>query len=73
MRTLYEYTGMCFAITLKGPDGSSDVVNSYGDGQGIVMDEMNDVLAPEVWAELERIGPEFVRINPDFEAAQNQG
>lgn len=52
VRTLYQFTGECFAIDLKGPDGAPGAPNSYGDGQGVEIDTFEHVLAhnPAVWA-----------------------
>ena len=64
VRTLYEYTGDCFALTLKGPDGALDAENSMQDGQGVVMESMEDALGNEaVWEELRALSEVFVRIN----------
>jgi alpha 1,2-mannosyltransferase len=64
VRTYYEWTGACFAITLKGPDGARGVDNSVGDGQGLVMQEMKDVLGEgKQWEELMDVARRFVRIN----------
>lgn len=63
VRTLYEFTGDCFAITLKGPDGLPDSPNSMMDGQGLEVEEMKDVLGgAEVWHALEEISEKFVKI-----------
>ncbi|WVR09404.1 hypothetical protein IAU60_006471 [Kwoniella sp. DSM 27419] len=64
VRTLYEFTGDCFALTLKGPDGAPDAENSMGDGQGVDMVPMKDVLGGgRIWDELERLQEDFVKIN----------
>ncbi|WVQ79578.1 hypothetical protein IAT38_001678 [Cryptococcus sp. DSM 104549] len=64
VRTLYEFTGDCFALTLKGPDGAPGVENSYMDGQGVVMEEMKQVVGGgEVWEELKALSEIFVGIN----------
>lgn len=64
VRTLYEFTGDCFALTLKGPDGAPDVENSMMDGQGVVMESMKDILGGgEVWEALVELSNKFVRIN----------
>ena len=64
VRTLYEFTGDCFALTLKGPDGALDAENSMQDGQGVVMESMEDVLGNgAVWEELKALSEVFVRIN----------
>lgn len=51
VRTLYQFTGECFAIDLKGPDGAPDAPNSYGDGQGTEIETFESVLSykPELW------------------------
>jgi alpha 1,2-mannosyltransferase len=64
VRTLYEYTGDCFAITLKGPDGASDTSSGVLDGQGVVMDDMRNLLGDDrVWKALENLSQDFVAIN----------
>ncbi|WVW85356.1 hypothetical protein I302_107394 [Kwoniella bestiolae CBS 10118] len=64
VRTLYEFTGDCFALTLKGPDGAPGVENSMGDGQGVDTFALRDVLGDgHVWREVKRISEEFVKIN----------
>lgn len=73
VRTLYEFTGDCFALTLKGPDGAIDknsninkAENSMGDGQGVDTIPLKDVLGDgngNVWRELEEISERFVKIN----------
>lgn len=62
VRTLYEFTGDCFALTLKGPDGLPDSPNSMMDYQGLVVDEMKDLLGEDVWVALEEISEKFVKI-----------
>jgi alpha 1,2-mannosyltransferase len=63
VRTLYEFTGDCFAITLKGPDGLPDSPNSMMDYQGVVMEDMKDLLGgKEVWEALVEISEKFVAI-----------
>ncbi|WWC63550.1 uncharacterized protein I303_106154 [Kwoniella dejecticola CBS 10117] len=64
VRTLYEFTGDCFALTLKGPDGAPDAENSMRDGQGVDMYPLKDVLNDgHVWKEVERLSEDFVKIN----------
>ena len=63
VRTLYEWTGDCFAITLKGPDGAPGFENGLGDGQGVLTLEMRDVVEREVWEALEELSVKFVSIN----------
>ncbi|ORY29660.1 mannosyltransferase putative-domain-containing protein [Naematelia encephala] len=64
VRTLYEFTGDCFALTLKGPDGLPGVDNSMLDGQGVEMVDMREVLGKdEVWEALKEISERFVMIN----------
>nr|XP_031863937.1 uncharacterized protein CI109_000581 [Kwoniella shandongensis]KAA5531009.1 hypothetical protein CI109_000581 [Kwoniella shandongensis] len=64
VRTLYEWTGDCFAITLKGPDGLPESENSMMDGQGVIMQHMGDLLGSgEVWEELKALSEVFVKIN----------
>jgi alpha 1,2-mannosyltransferase len=63
VRTLYEFTGDCFAITLKGPDGMPDSPNSMMDGQGVIVEDMKDLLGGgEVWEALVQISEKFVAI-----------
>ncbi|KAL1407822.1 hypothetical protein Q8F55_007257 [Vanrija albida] len=63
VRTDYQYTGECFDITLKGPDGLPDTPNSYGDGQGTLIPEMSTALDPAIWAGLHGMAKEFVELN----------
>ena len=64
VRTPYEFTGDCFALTLKGPDGLPDAENSMMDGQGVIMESMRDVLGGgAVWDALRTLSDTFVRIN----------
>ncbi|KAK6910896.1 hypothetical protein I203_104931 [Kwoniella mangroviensis CBS 8507] len=64
VRTLYEFTGDCFALTLKGPDGAPRVENSMMDGQGVDTYPLKDVLGDgHVWREVARLSEEFVKIN----------
>jgi alpha 1,2-mannosyltransferase len=65
VRTLYEFTGDCFALTLKGPDGLPGSENSMLDGQGVIMTEMPEVLGGKgpVWEELSTLADVFVKIN----------
>jgi alpha 1,2-mannosyltransferase len=64
IRTLYEFTGDCFALSLKGPDGLSSSENSMLDGQGVIMFELADVLNNvTVWDELVELSKSFVMIN----------
>lgn len=63
VRTLYEFTGDCFALTLKGPDGLPDSENSMMDNQGVVMQDMKEVLGDgPVWEELKALSHIFVGI-----------
>ena len=63
VRTLYEFTGDCFAITLKGPDGAKTLDGTVGDGQGVITVPMRGIVGEAVWAGLEQISTEFVSIN----------
>ncbi|WVQ95170.1 hypothetical protein IAU59_002264 [Kwoniella sp. CBS 9459] len=64
VRTFYEWTGACFAVTLKGPDGAPDAENSMGDGQGVDTVLLKDVLGSgHVWEALEGLTEDFVKIN----------
>lgn len=65
VRTLYQFTGECFAIDLKGPDGAPGAPNSYGDGQGEIIEPMQDVLRhnPAVWAWLRDNSKKIAGIN----------
>jgi alpha 1,2-mannosyltransferase len=66
-RTLYEWTGDCFAIQLKGPDGLPTSANSFRDGQGVLTEKMDTAFGPlgeedEVYKALMEIAPTFVSI-----------
>ncbi|ODO11043.1 hypothetical protein I350_01645 [Cryptococcus amylolentus CBS 6273] len=64
VRTPYDFTGDCFALTLKGPDGAPGAVNSMGDGQGVETVAMGDVIGDDnVWGELKGLSETFVHIN----------
>ncbi len=64
LRTLYEFTIACFALTLKGPYGLPDAENSMMDGQGLVQEETRDLLGGrEVWEAVRSLSEEFVGIN----------
>lgn len=66
VRTLYHWTGDCFAITVKGPDGAKEAENSMGDGQGAYIQELSGVLGNgKVWEELQNMSEAFVGINRD--------
>ena len=62
VRTLYEFNGQAFTIDLKGPDGGSDTDRSMGDGQGVDMVKMRDLLEPAVWQALEQVSETFVTL-----------
>jgi alpha 1,2-mannosyltransferase len=61
VRIPYDFTGSCFSVEIKGPDG--ELEGSVMDGQGLVEDELKNVVGKEFWGELEKISEEFVRIN----------
>lgn len=65
VRTLYEFTGDCFAITLKGPDGLADSPNSFFDGQGTIIEPMAEVLreTPHVAKALADLSERIALIN----------
>ncbi|WWC90587.1 uncharacterized protein L201_005523 [Kwoniella dendrophila CBS 6074] len=64
VRTLYEFTGDCFALTLKGPDGAPEAENSMMDNQGVDTYQLKDVLGNgHIWNELEKLSEVFVKIN----------
>lgn len=63
VRTLYEFTGDCFAITLKGPDGAPDSERSVGDGQGVLILPTKEVVGKKTWEALEALSEKFVAIN----------
>jgi alpha 1,2-mannosyltransferase len=63
IRTLYEYTGDCFDITLKGPDGLPDSPNSYFDGQGELVEPMSELLPPHVWKALFDMSVDIAGLN----------
>jgi len=64
-RTLYEFTGDCFAITLKGPDGLLTSPNSFRDGQGLLTLPLAEVFGEQgedhkMYQALMEIAPKFV-------------
>ncbi|CAK9781972.1 hypothetical protein CC85DRAFT_313059 [Cutaneotrichosporon oleaginosum] len=65
VRTLYEFTGDCFAITLKGPDGLPGEPNSVLDGQGVIVETTEEVLSrnPGVWKELDGVAAFLAGLN----------
>ncbi|GMK55928.1 hypothetical protein CspeluHIS016_0209840 [Cutaneotrichosporon spelunceum] len=65
VRTLYEFTGDCFAITLKGPDGLPGEPNSILDGQGTVVETTEETLSrnPGVWNELAHVAAFLAGLN----------
>lgn len=62
VRTLYEFSGQCFDINLKGPDGHADTENGMGDGQGVVVLNTKDVVGAKAWKGLQEISEQFVAI-----------
>lgn len=66
-RTLYEFTGDCFALTLKGPDGAKGAENSFGDGQGVLTLPLEDAFTGgkdnKMLQEVQRLAQPFVDIN----------
>ncbi|KAK1927346.1 mannosyltransferase putative-domain-containing protein [Papiliotrema laurentii] len=62
VRTLYEFTGQCFAISLKGPDGAPGSERSVGDGQGVLTLSTKDVVGRETWQALEALSEKYVSI-----------
>lgn len=72
IRTLYEFTGDCFAITLKGPDGLPETQNSMRDGQGVLTVGLEEAFGDgdavrgredPVFKAVMEIAPGFVAIN----------
>lgn len=65
VRTLYEFTGDCFAITLKGPDGTPGEPNSMLDGQGTLIQTTEEVLErnPGVWEALSGVAEFLAGLN----------
>lgn len=63
VRTLYEFTGDCFSIDLKGPDGKAGSDRSMGDGQGVMVIPTREVVGETTWAALEEISEKYVAIN----------
>jgi hypothetical protein len=58
IRAYYEWTGACFAIDLRGPDGEV-----YGDGQGVDTWSLEELIGDNfVWGELQEISKTFVGI-----------
>jgi alpha 1,2-mannosyltransferase len=66
-RTLYEFTGDCFAVTLKGPDGLPNSPNSMRDGQGVLTLPLAKMFGEQgeddvIYQALMEIAPTFVSI-----------
>ena len=62
VRTLYEFSGQCFDINLKGPDGHADTEDGMGDGQGVLVIPTKDVVGAKTWKGLQAISDQFVSI-----------
>ena len=65
VRTLYEFNGQAFTVDLKGPDGGSGIERSMGDGQGVDMILMRDLLDLRTWKALEKVSESFVKLNDE--------
>lgn len=64
VRAYYEWTGSCFAIDLKGPDGTPGVEGGWGDGQMVDTLRMDELIGDEfVYGELQAISKVFVGID----------
>ena len=67
VRTYYEWTGACFAIDLKGPDGAPGTKMGWGDGQGVELNPLAELLGEqgdkETYDELQSISKVFVKID----------
>lgn len=67
VRTPYEFTGDCFALTLKGPDGLPGVENSMRDGQGVLTIPLEEAFlggkANKVLQKVKELQQPFVDIN----------
>ncbi len=68
VRTPYEFTGDCFAIFQKGPDGLEESENSMRDGQGVLTEELWEAFGgPKnpVYRALKEMAQPYVDINTD--------
>ncbi len=67
VRTPYHFSGDCFALSLKGPDGLDSSENSMRDGQGVVTETLEEVLGSSnpVYVELVELAKKFVKITRD--------
>ncbi|KAJ9126143.1 hypothetical protein QFC24_002416 [Naganishia onofrii] len=68
VRTPYDFTGDCFALTLKGPDGLTSAENSMRDGQGVLTETVESVmggLENPTYVALRDLAQTFVDINKD--------
>jgi alpha 1,2-mannosyltransferase len=68
VRTPYDFTGDCFALTLKGPDGLASAENSMRDGQGVLTETVESVmggLENPTYVALRDLAQTFVDINKD--------
>lgn len=68
VRTPYEFTGDCFKIFRKGPDGLPDSENSMRDGQGVLTEDVESVmggLGNPAYVALRELAQTFVDINKE--------
>ena len=64
VRTYYEWTGACFGIDLKGPDGAPGVKMGWGDGQGVEINSLGELIGDKTtYEELQAISRIFVNID----------
>ncbi len=68
VRTPYHFTGECFGVTQKGPDGLETSENSMRDGQGVIVEAIEDVLGgtdSPTYVALMQLAKKFVQIARD--------
>ncbi|KAJ9118619.1 hypothetical protein QFC22_003839 [Naganishia vaughanmartiniae] len=68
VRTPYDFTGDCFALTLKGPDGLASAENSMRDGQGVLTETVEGAMGGldnPTYVALRDLAQTFVDINKD--------
>ncbi|KAI5450515.1 hypothetical protein NCC49_002972 [Naganishia albida] len=68
VRTPYHFSGDCFKLERKGPDGLPDSENSMRDGQGVLTEEVESVMggtANPVYVALKELAQTFVDINKE--------
>lgn len=68
VRTPYEFTGDCFKLSLKGPDGLPETENSMRDGQGVLTESVESMMGGvtnPTYLALRELAQTFVDINKE--------